>query len=185
MATELHTLVLIILIISVAINLKLTLTLIRRVNPLVMANIPELACEIGDKLPAFNAHTFEKQPFDLAKLNVACALIFLSSRCPQCKEKLKDIRDILPHLAPAGLELRLVSIESRRRLKPFLETQDLLDRCLLTNKANYLSLNPRFNTPFYLFIDHSGHLEAAGTLGDENWQGFIQQMQHIEQEAYQ
>jgi peroxiredoxin len=185
MAPELHTLVLIILVISVAINLKLTFILIRRVNPLVMANTPELTCDIGEKLPAFNAYTYEKKAFDVSRLNKACALIFLSSRCPQCKEKLKDIRDILPNLTPAGLELRLVSLESRRRLKSFFETQDLLEKCLLTDKSNYLSLNPRSKTPFYLFVDHNGHLEAAGTLGDENWQGFLQQMQHIEQEAYQ
>jgi hypothetical protein len=173
--------VLIILSLSVALNLKLTFSLYKKINHLDLIDTPMFTAKIGDKLPDFKGQTLlEKKWFHLNEVHQPTVLIFLSSRCPICKEKIPQIEAILPLLPEAGLLMKLISYEPKNSMIKFLNDSLLLNIILFADKKNYKKLNPSISTPFYIFVDHLGQLTTGGTIGDQDWMSFLEQMEEIE-----
>jgi hypothetical protein len=118
----------------------------------------------------------------LAGAGQARALLFLSSQCPKCRDKLPDIDLLLDAAAEAGLAMWLVSEEPGWRLRRFLRGRRLLERALLVSRHDYRSLNPNRASPAYQFIDHEGVLEASGFIGDSDWLALRAQLTHAHAE---
>jgi len=159
-------LILAMLILSAVLNLALTLRLNRTVRRLAEA-IPPVLLQPGDAIPAVQGILGNEEP---------TALLFLSSNCSKCRDKLPDIMRLLPLAEQAGLTIRLVTMEPAWRWRRFLGKGALLSASVRLKRQDYLVLNPLMATPAYLFIDEAGTLEAAGIIGDENWQGLCHQL---------
>ncbi|MED5523264.1 MAG: redoxin domain-containing protein [Pseudomonadota bacterium] len=173
--------VLLLLSLSVALNLYLTFRILRRLDE--PPQIPELLPTVpGGPLAAVIGKSLQGTKLALGQEGKASALLFLSSQCPKCREKLPQITELAELAEPAGLQLWLVSTESSARLRRFLASTPLLSRVVRVAARQHKRLNPTLSSPFYLFVDHLGQLEAGGHIGDENWQSFAEQMQQIRQE---
>ncbi len=172
--------VLIILSCSVALNLKLTFNLLNIIKYPDQNEPPLLAVEIGDKLPDITGKYLNNENFVLNQLAQPGVFLFLSSKCPKCKEKIPEIERILPIIKKAGLALFLMSNESEKSLSKFLINTSLANLTIKTNNKNYKSINPTLSSPFYLFIDHQHQLQAGGMIGDKNWLSFLEQMAEIQ-----
>ncbi|MYM97392.1 redoxin domain-containing protein, partial [Duganella vulcania] len=98
----------------------------------------------------------------------AAVLLFLSSKCPKCKTKLPEIGRMLEPAEQAGLDIWIVSHEPGWRLRQFLRGFPLT-RALRMKLRDYKLLNPTLASPSYMMVNHEGVLEAAGTIGDDNW----------------
>ncbi|WP_341503679.1 hypothetical protein [Gallaecimonas sp. GXIMD4217] len=168
--------ILAILSVSVAINLKLTFRILQ-----LMRNPPPqdtaLAFAPGDAVPEIRGKRLaDAQAMSLDHSGRASVLLFLSSRCPKCREKLPEIAALVPRLGPAGLDLWLLTTERKGRLEEFLGDGPLMALALKVSGRAYKQLNPALASPFYLFLDHQGQLQAGGMIGDADWQSFIEQM---------
>ncbi len=165
MSADVLYLILALLMLSVALNLALTLRLNRTVRRLAAA-IPPALLQVGDVVPAIGA----------LPAGVPAALLFLSSACPKCRDKLPEIKRLFPLAEQAGLAIRMVSMEPAWRWRRFLGEGELLRASVRLRRRDYLVLNPLLASPAYLFVDETGTLEAAGTIGDDDWQALCQQL---------
>lgn len=172
--------VLAILAFGMALNLHLSLAVLRRQR---MEHEVPAAPVPGDPAPPLLARRLgarSRQP--LLPEGQACALLFLSSRCDKCRAHLPEIAALLPAAAAAGLALRIVSIEPGFRLRRFLAGTPLAAAVHRLRVDDYKKLNPRLASPAYLFVDHTGRIEAAGLIGDDNWHSLGAQLIHGEAE---
>mgnify|MGYP000968395004 CR=1 FL=1 len=152
---------------AVALNLKLTLCALRAARS--MAN-PALPLAPGEPVPAVAARRLAgRAPLQLAGAGQAWALLYLSSQCPKCRDKLPDIDLLLDAAAEAGLAIWLVSEEPGWRLRRFLRGRRLLQQTAIVSRQDYKLLNPNKSTPAYQFVNHEGMLEAGGFIGDDDW----------------
>jgi len=152
---------------AVALNLKLTMAALRAARS--MAN-PALPLAPGQQVPAVAAKPLAgRAPLQLAGGGAAWTLLFLSTQCPKCRDKLADIDLLLAAADDAGLAMWLVSEEPGWRLRRFLRGRRLLQRTALVTRQDYKLLNANKSTPAYQFINHEGVLEAAGFIGDGDW----------------
>ncbi|WKE64857.1 redoxin domain-containing protein [Gallaecimonas kandeliae] len=171
-------LVLLILSLSVALNLALSFRILRLLREPPVAQDP-LPVTPGELLTPVRGRTLEGSPILLNHQGRASALLFLSSQCPKCREKLPELTALTGLLEPAGLDLWLVSNEGQGRLNRFLADTPLAPLTLRVGVKAYKKLNPSLSSPFYLFVDHEGRLQAGGTVGDPDWQSFLDQMGQI------
>ncbi len=171
------------LTLSVALNLWLTLRLVRAFRFLA---IPPKAA-----LPNLTAGTLISNfPLDrmIDKKNVtlyeyheyAKVLVFVTSKCPKCKTKLPELRTSLEKAKASGVLIWILSVETKKRMKSFLDDEALLGTTMHTNRATYDYLNPQGASPYYLFIDAENTLQAEGFIGDENWMSFMEQLKQEE-----
>ncbi|WP_102794633.1 hypothetical protein [Bowmanella denitrificans] len=173
---------LLLLALGLALNLKLTFYLYYRIHnpppPVALTQVPP-----GERLVLPKARQWLSGcKVELEADQQARVLLFLSSRCDKCREKLPQLSTLPPLAEQAGVRLWLLSTEPDKRLRRFLTDSPLIDHLLKLDKKAYQSLNPSWSSPFYLFIDHAGYLQAAGTIGDEDWQSFMQQMDEVSSE---
>lgn len=173
---------LLVLAVLVALNLKLTLHLFELIRNPSLLNPPFLPRQIGEPMANLTGRTLAGQSVDLQSVEGATAMLFLSSRCPQCKQKLPELEAMIPLLQDAGLTLWLVTSERKRHFVKLLNHSPLLEHVVLVNSKAYQQVNPTLSTPYYLFVNHITELEAGGVIGDEDWQSFAQQMDEIRQE---
>ncbi len=117
-------------------------------------------------------------PVMLPGVEQAVALLFLSSRCPSCRGKLPEIARLLAPATAAGLKIHLVSAEPAWRLRRFLP-DELRRVTVVVSARRYARLNPMMFAPYYLFIDASGALQAAGLIGDDDWLSLNAQMDEV------
>lgn len=165
------------LIFSAALNLLLILRLNRTVRRFAAA-FPRTMLQPGATVPAIRGKALAGG----ARLTVCgdgapTALLFLSSNCPKCRAKLPEIARLLPLAHQAGLTMRLVSMEPAWRLRRFLGRNVLSQFAVRVSRQDYLALNPIMATPGYLFADEDGIVEAAGMIGDDDWQSLCGQLE--------
>ncbi len=113
----------------------------------------------------------------------AYVFLFLSSRCSTCRSKLPELERILPTSVNAGITTWLLSIEPVNRLKNFLKDSKLTNHVVLIDDKTSKYLNPRSNSPSYIFLDEAREVQASGNIGDANWNSFLSQMDEIQSEG--
>ncbi|WP_313705231.1 hypothetical protein [Massilia sp.] len=180
MDRQLLLLILAMLAFGLAFNLYLSLSVLRRTR---MERDPaaEPVPMPGDAAPRLPArHMDTRTRASLLPEGRACALLFLSTRCDKCRERLPQVAALLPAAAAAGLALRIPSVEPAFRLRRFLRGTPLAGAVWQLRTADYKRLNPRLASPAYLFVNHEGGIEAAGLIGDENWLGLVEQLSQAE-----
>jgi len=175
--------VLLVLCFSVALNLKLTFNLLHLVRNPPEAEDPLGHLTIGAPIPGISGVSpVTDKAVDLSLTVKPQVLLFLSSRCPVCKEKLAEIDSLLPLAQQAGVEFCFISLESKNRLGAFLQSPILSSLAVIVEEKDYKQLNPTLSSPFYLFIDHEQKLQAGGTIGDEDWLAFVAQLNELQLE---
>jgi hypothetical protein len=167
-------LVLAVLAFGLALNLHLSLAILRRQR--MAQDIPAAPGpgDLAPRVPSRRLGTRSRQP--LLPEGQACALLFLSSRCDKCRERLPEVAALLPAAAAAGLALRIASLEPVFRVRRFLAGTPLAAATHQVRLEDYKKLNPRLASPAYLFVNHEGSIEAAGLIGDDNWQSLCAQL---------
>lgn len=166
---------------SVALNLWLTLRVLRATRSFVAAQGASLTPPIGQKIPEVAGRRIDNGGrVSLPDGEQPAVLLFLSSTCPKCREKLPEISKVLALREEARLALWLVSREPAWRLRRFLRGTGLASVTLRVALQSYKALNPTLTSPYYLFLDEKGALVAGGLVGDEDWQSFQAQMAEIE-----
>jgi hypothetical protein len=175
--TQLMEIVLAVLAVAIAVNLLLTVRLLEVLRkPL---QVSALTPPIGEPLFAVVGTALGGTSRPLYRAGKPAVWVFLSSRCPTCRQKLPLLEALLRQSRAAGFDLCLVSREPVARIEAFLSDTSLANTVLRVNKADYNTLNPTHYNPLYLFVDHRGVLEAGGEVGDENWQSFMAQMAEL------
>jgi hypothetical protein len=105
-------------------------------------------------------------------------LVFVGAGCPKCHASLPVLKALLGGMDRAGVSLRIIPLALDRQ--PFPEvTNDPLLRPLVwpLGLGACLRLNPNLETPYYLFVDHLSVVQATGLLDDDDWRGFVDQLQ--------
>ncbi|MGH8051864.1 MAG: peroxiredoxin family protein, partial [Arenimonas sp.] len=154
---------------------------LKSVRNMLMANELPFTLPVGEKVPVIDCKLLATgETVTVSGTGQAIVLVFLSSTCPKCREKLPEMERLLPLLQVAGVNMWLVSQESKWRLKHFLKETSLSAIATRVHKHDYKVLNPTQTSPYYLFIDHTGCLEAGGLIGDDNWLSFCAQMDEME-----
>ena len=181
MSEQLIYVMLFVLTLLTVLNLKLSLGLYRMINN-PTPNLNEAnPVPIGHRVPAGEGKVLlTGEQGALLTDGKPAALLFLSSKCPTCKEKLPEIESIYMAAEDAGLDVTLVSMESKKRLTHFLNDFSLINGVIIVNKKAYKKLNPSLASPFYLFVDHEHSLQSFGTIGDDDWLSFVGQMRDVE-----
>jgi len=173
MDSQILYLTLALLALGLALNIKLTLSVLhttRRERDTLEALPP------GAPVPPVSARALHGGVvYRLAAGGRAAALLFLSSKCPKCKTKLAEIGSMLAPAEQAGLDIWIVSHEPAWRLRQFLRGFPLT-RALRLPLRDYKLLNPTLASPAYMMVNHEGVLEAAGMIGDDNWQDLRAQL---------
>jgi hypothetical protein len=172
--------VLILLALGLALNLKLTFFLLATIRdqdtkqPLV----------VGEKVPDIaGRYLSTKRPGRFPETGKPAVFLFLMSACPKCRSKLPEVASMVPALENAGLDMWIVSTESRRKLLRFLQEQPALESMTVQVGARAMTaVNPTISSPSYLFIDEEGMLQARGMIGDDDWLAFTGQMKEIQEE---
>ncbi len=159
---------------GLALNLKLTLSVLHTARR--ERDAPE-ALAPGAQLPPVPARALRGGATQrLGASGQAAALLFLSSKCPKCRTKLAEIGRMLAPAEQAGLGVWIVSHEPGWRLRQFLGGAFPLSRTLRVTLRDYKLLNPTLASPAYLMVNHEGVLEAAGMIGDDDWQALRAQL---------
>lgn len=166
-----------ILALLLALNFKLTYRLYRKVKHLPgFVFLPD-ALEDGAILPELYGKNIQTGEAELVwRQGFATALIMFASRCPKCKSKLAEVETLLSSSNITDLDIKLVTNESVRHFRRFLNAEYLLKCTVRVSQTVYLQLNPQQVSPSYLFIGHEGNVEASGIIGDENWKLFCGQV---------
>lgn len=171
-----HTVLTILTVMSagLALNLLLTVRLYQFFH--YRKSEQSLIPEVGAPIDNISGQELAGASRSLLVSGAPSVLLFLSSQCPKCRTKLPEITALLAPAKRHGVAVSLVSLESDRVLKKFFGEAGLAHAVLRVTKRQYVQLNPTRFSPLYLFVNHLGHLEAGGELGDENWQAFIAQV---------
>lgn len=156
-------------------NLLLTFGLIRRAN--ARPGMPPVeTLNVGEPAPAFTAVTLDGEMVTLAQFaGQQLVLVFMSSTCAPCREKIPELQALVPRLADAGVVLALLFRETAAEIKPFATQHNLTMPIWLAPPPN--SLWPDYKaagTPFYCVIDANHEVAITGFFGPE-WQAFVQQ----------
>lgn len=159
-------------------NLILIIRLSAWFGSLPMDTLKPLTFPIGQPLPYFEAQDLKsRQTITRDTMNgQATVFLFLSLKCLECRSKIPEIQRIMPLAEKSGVAIWIVAMESVWRHKKFLQHHNLLHAGLSLDRRLLLTLNPRFISPYYIFVDAEGQVVASHTIGDENWQNFVRQM---------
>lgn len=169
----------ILLWVAVLFNLLLTVALVRRVanRPLGPAwpdeNIPTLA--VGESAPDFSAEAFNGETVSLDSFDQQqVALIFISSHCRPCIDKIPMLNALGPQAEQHGVELVLVNMGEKKETQTLVE-QEQVELSILTVSHN----NPILDdykakvTPFFCLISKDGKVQATGSFNAE-WDKLVQ-----------
>jgi hypothetical protein len=170
---------------AVALNLWLTFRLIYTIKYLRLDNNTAQQMPVGATTPDFTATRLTDNTV-IASNNgpdTAKVWIFLSTACTKCKAKIPELEQVLLATQDAGVQLRMLTNESKRSMTGFLAGSALQENALIVDKTTHSLFNPQGASPFYQFVDDQNILQAQGLIGDDNWQGFVSQLTQMKQAA--
>lgn len=159
---------------GLALNLKLTLSVLQASRR--ERETPQ-ALQAGEALRPVAARLLsDGSKTSIAGQGQAAVLLFLSTKCPKCSGKLRELESLVPAARNSGLALWIVSEEPAWRLRRFLAPHHLAAHAARVGLNDYKAINPTLASPSYLFVSHEGVIDAAGFLGDENWLSLREQL---------
>lgn len=168
------------LMLTVTFNLWLTFRLIRSVRLLPMSkHVVAQKLTEGILISDFDLDRItDKKSLTLYEFpDHAKVLVFLTSKCKKCKSKLPELHESLEIANRLGVMIWILTLETKGRMKNFLQNDNLMDVSMRVSQSSYDYLNPEGASPYYLFIDAENTLQAQGFIGDENWVGFLKQLE--------
>ena len=183
MDNNLLVLVLIVLTLATALNLFLILRLAAIVRPEPVP-APPPTVPLGEAVPPFEGRR-ERDGGRVRSADLVgqpMVLVFLSSGCASCREKVPELLQILPGVRHAGIALWIIPPTAVHDLPTGIADSPLRDHVLALDAATARLLNPANAAPFYLFIDDKMIAKASSYVGDEDWRSFVGQMQEAASE---
>ena len=167
------------LLICTIINLWISLHTLRKLQSNNSISEKELHLPIGSSMPYINGHFLESGASYTSNQREpsATVIVFLSTHCSDCRKKIPELIHILPAIESLGIDLIIIGMEKEDKVRQFLQGTPLLSKALSVDKVARQSLNPQNATPFYLFVDADGLVQASYFIGDDNWLAFLEQME--------
>lgn len=177
MSTSLIELLLVLLLAAVALNFLLTARIAAIVREAPEPHELPFTFPVDTPAPALQGRWLDSgQPFSSERLaGIPMVLVFLSSGCADCRKRVPELTELLPVARRAGVELLVVTAESKARARAFLGTA-LFEQTISIDAPTRKSLNPRNSSPFYLFIGGDNRVEASNFVGDADWLSFVEQL---------
>lgn len=169
--------VLVALISATALNLFLILRLTAIVRP-EPPPPPPPTVPLGEAVPHFEGRR-QRDGGRVVSADLtgqATVLVFLSSGCAACREKVPELLRILPSVRGSGIALWIIPPAAVHDLPPGVAGSPLYDHVVALDAGTARRLNPANAAPFYLFIDDAMIARASHYVGDEDWQNFLAQM---------
>ena len=157
-------------------NLLLTFGLIRRMNTRSRMPSGEML-KIGAPAPAFTAETLTGETVTLAQFaGRRLALLFMSSTCDPCLEKLPELQRLVLQLEREGIVFALLFREAEDETRPFVAKHNLTMPVWLAPPPNPLWRDYKVaGTPFYCVIEANHKVALTGFFGPE-WDVFVRQL---------
>lgn len=157
-------------------NLVLTLRLVSVVR--VNTDNPPFHVEIAASLPGFHGKAwYDGRLVSSAKMyGQAAVLVFLSAGCEKCLGRIPELKRLNLLMIQSDIPLWIIAVDSSRRIARHVEKYGLARNVLELAPYTRRSLNPNATSPFYVFIDHEGAVQARNIIGDENWKAFVEQI---------
>lgn len=171
------------LVVVVALNLWLTFRMIHTLKYTNLKTNAPQSLSIGTITPNFSANrlTTNTNITSNEYADYAKVWLFLSTACNKCKGKLPELEKVLSATNDSGVIIRILTNESERRMRFFLNSTVLQDIALIIDTITYSLINPLGASPYYMFVDTQNVLQAEGMIGDENWLGFVGQLTELKQ----
>jgi hypothetical protein len=185
MNNEIVQLTLAVVCILTVFNLWLSFRLVKKIRYIQLSNNTGIkGLSEGDIVPKVEAKLLFEQTVEVHSdaEDLSKVYVFLSSACTKCKSKLGELECLHSIALPAGFQLRLLTIESEKAIKHFLQSSSLKEATWSVSESLYSELNPTMASPYYLFVDDDSVLKAQGMIGDENWQSFVVQTETMRSE---
>jgi len=107
-------------------------------------------------------------------------LAFVSPRCPKCREKLTAFEEVAAAAPRLGFIFRLIIMDKAEPARTFLRGTSLTANALLLERESLRRLNPKQATPLYIFVNENDIVQAAGYVGDEDWEFFCDQVREAD-----
>jgi hypothetical protein len=171
------------LLVLVTFNLFLTVKLMKAMSMQSGAGVEKETLEIGSEIVPFIAvKDIVNADVNLSDYGSAIVLVFLNSDCPSCKEKIKEVTNIIELSANESITFLLITAEPYKRFRAFLDNTALLHSLLRVDNETYDTINPLGASPAYLFVNEDNVLEAEGLIGDENWMGLVTQLTTLKEQ---
>lgn len=165
---------LVILWIVVIINLMLTLALVRKVNSMSQLGglkQPSILDE-GTEAPDFIVQNLEGEEVTQATYDdKERAMVFVSSSCGPCKDKMPELQELYPKAKKAGVELLIFNLDDIETTRAYVEELEFNVPIFAAPRGvNSLSKVYKIpGTPSYYIIDRRGKITSGGFL-DEKWE---------------
>ena len=175
MDDNLLVLVLVAVTFAAALNLWLTFRLATRFRQFTA---PAFTIPLGQPVAPFEG-TARAQSRAIRSSDLAgrpTALVFLSPGCKTCAGHVPELIDAARGAERLGVDLWIVPNDEVHDIDRLVAGTSLAERVLILDASARLRLNPQRAAPFYLFIDEASTALASNTLGDEDWQTFVEQM---------
>jgi thiol-disulfide isomerase/thioredoxin len=182
MDSQLAQLAIVFLLFSVALNLYLTFSIINILKRIPIPSLTEEPLASGDIISNFEGHAYYDNSvfefrFDVDQPRV---FLFLYSSCEKCRSKIPELERLANMTPNAGVHLYLISNESQRKFKQLVQKEALIKISIHVDSEDYDRLNPVGASPYYIFVDEQGVVQAGGLIGDNNWVAFVEQITDLQ-----
>lgn len=161
----------------VGFNLLLTLALVRRANNSIKSETGEYdrvlleTLKSGDIAPPFLATTLEGVDVTLdTYAGQSIILIFVTSGCKSCKEKIPEIEKISSNALAAGIKFVFVCLDNMDTAIAYFNEFNTTSSVLVAPaSSNSFATNYKIpGTPYFCLIDEQGIIQDAGFF-DSKW----------------
>ena len=152
----------------------LILALVRKVNSFTTMDMtpqqPDML-EVGSEAPTFSVRQLDgTEVTNQDYPNKEIAMIFISSNCGPCREKIPQLQELYLKAEKAGIAMLVLNMEDVERTRSFAE-EIQLEMPLFALPTGSNLINQTFKvpgTPSYYIIDRKGNISSAGFL-DNKW----------------
>jgi len=165
----LMTISLVLLWVLVIFNLLITFQLIRIVAPDIWdQNSPTL--KVGQKSPHFQVESLDGQQISLSNPQIkSILLIFISTSCLTCLERIPEIRALKPFADTLGIQITIICDSNCEKSQSLVKEFDIDLPVVIAPRGSSLWRDFKvIGTPFYCFVNEESKVQAAG-LFNNGW----------------
>jgi peroxiredoxin len=156
-------------------NLILTMALVRQVNKLINAGTGLGRAQVealknGEPAPHFTASTLDGNLAILSNyINQSVLLIFVSSHCKPCREKIPAIEKVSPKALVAGVNIIYVCVDDMETSTAFLKEFDISSQVLVAPlETNSFLTDYKVPATPYFYLIEQGVVQEGGFF-DDKW----------------
>lgn len=129
-----------------------------------------------DAFPSLIATNFYSRGKITTEITTPTALVFLATNCPKCKTKLPILEQLQIQTQENGVNLQIILHDQMKNIESFFNGSPLIEAIWQLSYSDYKMINSHELSPAYLFINELNEVEGQGSIDDDNWRFFQQQI---------